>query len=100
MTNPVVDLVGDQTGRLVPVYPQSGKAKIGSAEIAGYVDRGAGAHRAPGRGAARALLDELGLIGRTEAFRAIHAPRPSRSASSPRRRLAFDELSGSSSSSS
>ena len=37
MTNPVVDLVGDQTGRLVPIYPQSGKAKIGSTEIAGYV---------------------------------------------------------------
>ena len=30
MTKPVVDLVGDQTGRRVPVYPQSGKAKIGS----------------------------------------------------------------------
>ena len=26
MTNPVVDLVGDKTGRIVPVYPQSEKA--------------------------------------------------------------------------
>ena len=33
MTNPVIDLVGDQTGRIVPVYPQSGKAKIGSAGL-------------------------------------------------------------------
>ena len=28
MTNPVVDLVGDKTGRIVPVYPQSEKAGI------------------------------------------------------------------------
>ena len=34
MTNPVVDLVGDRTGRIVPIYPQSDKA--------GLVDLGAG----------------------------------------------------------
>ena len=28
MTNPVVDLVGDKTGRIVPVYPQSEKAGV------------------------------------------------------------------------
>ncbi|HWW52510.1 MAG TPA: OB-fold nucleic acid binding domain-containing protein, partial [Acidimicrobiales bacterium] len=28
MTNPLVDLVGSQTGRIVPVYPQSEKANI------------------------------------------------------------------------
>ena len=28
MTNPVVDLVGDKTGRIVPVYPQSEKAGL------------------------------------------------------------------------
>ena len=34
MTNPVVDLVGDQTGRIVPVYPQSEKAGVMSWDIA------------------------------------------------------------------
>ena len=28
MTNPVVDLVGDRTGRIVPIYPQSEKAQL------------------------------------------------------------------------
>src|ERR1700674_4637714 len=28
MTNPVVDLIGDRTGRIVPVYPQSDKAGL------------------------------------------------------------------------
>src|SRR5580658_7909159 len=32
MTNPVVDLVGDRTGRIVPVYPQSEKAGLTSGE--------------------------------------------------------------------
>jgi ATP-dependent DNA helicase RecG len=92
MTNPVVDLVGDQTGRLVPVYPQSGKAKIGSTEIATYVSEamkraGNFAEVVPER-----FVSELGLIGRTEAFRGIHAPESFEQHDLARRRLAFDEL--------
>jgi ATP-dependent DNA helicase RecG len=92
MTNPVVDLVGDQTGRIVPVYPQSGKAKIGSVEIATYVKEalertGRLAEVLPGR-----FIDELGLAGRTEAFRGIHAPASFEERDIARRRLAFDEL--------
>jgi ATP-dependent DNA helicase RecG len=92
MTNPVVDLVGDQTGRLVPVYPQSGKARIGSTEIASYV---AEALERTGRLAEvlpPQFIDELGLVGRTEAFRAIHAPEDFEERDAARRRLAFDEL--------
>ena len=92
MTNPVVDLVGDQTGRLVPVYPQSGKAKIGSTEIASYV---AEALERTGRLAEvlpSQFIDELGLVGRTEAFRGIHAPESFEEKDAARRRLAFDEL--------
>ena len=37
MTNPVVDLVGDRTGRIVPVYPQSEKAGVSSWEIGDWV---------------------------------------------------------------
>jgi len=92
MTNPVVDLVGDQTGRLVPVYQQSGKAKIGSTEIASYV---AEALERTGR-MAEVLpvhwLEELDLAGRTEAFRGIHAPESFEERARARRRLAFDEL--------
>src|SRR3954465_5294257 len=35
MTNPVVDLIGDRTGRIVPVYPQSEKAALMTWEIGG-----------------------------------------------------------------
>jgi ATP-dependent DNA helicase RecG len=92
MANPVVDLVGDQTGRLVPVYPQSGKAKIGSTEIAAYV---AEALQRTGHLAEvlpLQFIEELGLVGRTEAFRAIHAPESFEERDGARRRLAFDEL--------
>jgi ATP-dependent DNA helicase RecG len=92
MTNPVVDLVGDQTGRIVPVYPQSGKAKIGSVEIASYVAEalertGHLAEVLPGR-----FIQDLNLAGRTAAFRGIHAPTNFEERELARRRLAFDEL--------
>src|SRR5947209_19198118 len=38
MTNPVVDLVGDRTGRIIPVYPQSEKAGLTTWELATLVD--------------------------------------------------------------
>ena len=34
MTNPVVDLVGDRTGKIIPVYPQSDKERIYTWEVA------------------------------------------------------------------
>ena len=39
MTNPVVDLVGDRTGRFFPVYPQSEKAGLDTWDIAGFVEQ-------------------------------------------------------------
>ena len=38
MTNPIVDLIGDRTGRIVPIYPQSEKAQLTTWEIAGWVE--------------------------------------------------------------
>ncbi len=38
MANPVVDLIGDRTGRIVPIYPQSEKAQLTTWEIAGWVE--------------------------------------------------------------
>src|SRR5205814_3069903 len=37
MTNPVVDLVGDKTGRIIPVYPQSEKAGLNTWDLAPLV---------------------------------------------------------------
>ncbi len=92
MTNPVVDLVGDQTGRIVPVYPQSGKARIGSTEIASYVAEALERTKQLREVLPPRFLDEVGLAGRTEAFRGIHAPQSFEEKDRARRRLAFDEL--------
>ena len=37
MTNPVVDLVGDKTGRIVPIYQQSGKAGLTTWELGAWI---------------------------------------------------------------
>ncbi len=92
MTNPVVDLVGDRTGRIVPVYPQSEKAGLTTWELGGWI---AEALQRAGRLAdplPSELRARLGLVGRTEAFSTIHAPESLEESRQARRRLAFDEL--------
>ena len=46
MSNPIVDLIGDRTGRIVPIYPQSEKAQINTWEMAGVGRRDAAPMRA------------------------------------------------------
>lgn len=92
MTNPVVDLLGDYTGRLVPVYPSSEKAGITSWDLARWI---AEAIRRSGELAdplESGLRDQLGLMGRTEALAGIHQPADGAHAAAARKRLAFDEL--------
>ena len=38
MTNPVVDRVGDQTGRILPIYPQSEKSRITTKELGKWIE--------------------------------------------------------------
>ena len=94
MTNPIVDLIGDRTGRIVAIYPQSEKAQLTTWEIAGWVENAlercqprASPIRCP-----TAVRRRLGLIGRGDALRSIHLPETMREKESARRRLAFDEL--------
>jgi ATP-dependent DNA helicase RecG len=94
MTNPIVDLIGDRTGRIVPIYPQSEKAQVSTWELAAWVED------ALTRCGPRGLLDplpdgirrRLGLAERGEALRAIHLPESIAAKDRARRRLAFDEL--------
>ncbi len=94
MSNPVVDLIGDRTGRIVPIYPQSEKAQISTWEMAGWVDETL--RRCRERGildpVPAALLRRLGMLGRFDAFARIHLPETMRDKDAARRRLAFDEL--------
>ena len=94
MTNPIVDLIGDRTGRIVPIYPQSEKVALTTWEVAGFIEN------ALERCSARGIADpvpwevrrELGLLDRTDALRLIHLPESMADQARARRRLAFDEL--------
>ncbi len=100
MTNPVVDLVGREsdgsaaTGRVVPIYPQSGKAGLSTRELAGFVAEAL--RRSERRGIADpvpdAVLDELDLVTRDAAIRGIHDPGTTSEQVVARDRLVFDEL--------
>ncbi len=97
MTNPVVDLVGDKTGRIIPVYPQSEKAGLHSWDIAEWVAETLRRTLPPtGRGLLDPLpahlLDEHDFITRDAAFQGIHQPETMGHVSEARRRLVFDEL--------
>lgn len=94
MTNPVVDLIGDRTGRIVPIYPQSDKAHVSTWEIGGWVDEAL--RRSAARGLAdpvpRWVLDRHDLVTRAEAFAGIHSPTSMAHKEASRRRLVLDEL--------
>jgi ATP-dependent DNA helicase RecG len=92
LTNPVVDLIGDRTGRVVPVYPQSDKARIHSWDIARWIEealRRAGDFADP---LPEWVLDRFDLIDRTAAFRGIHLPSTPEEHKAARKRLVLDEL--------
>jgi ATP-dependent DNA helicase RecG len=94
MTNPVVDLIGDRTGRIVPIYPQSEKAGLSTWEIGDWVAEAL--RRSQGRGlldpVPGRVLDRFDLITRAEAFAGIHAPDSMAHRDVARRRLVLDEL--------
>ena len=94
MANPIVDLIGDRTGRIVPIYPQSEKAQINTWEIAGWVEEAL--RRCRDRGIAdpvpQEILRRLGMLDRFDALSNIHLPETIRDKEQARRRLAFDEL--------
>jgi len=94
MTNPVVDLIGDRTGRIVPIYPQSEKVSLNTWEIAGFVENAL--ERCRVRSFADPVPEKVrerhDLIDRGEALRLIHLPDSMADQSRARRRLAFDEL--------
>jgi ATP-dependent DNA helicase RecG len=94
MTNPIVDLIGDRTGRIVPIYPQSEKAQLNTWELAAWIEEAL--RRCHDRGIAdpvpEAIRRRLGLVDRGVALSTIHLPETIRDKETARRRLAFDEL--------
>ncbi len=107
MTNPIVDLVGDETGVIVPVYPQSEKAGVVTKDIRKAVAKalqkatqsltGAdGSVITPARGIAdpvpRSVREQYNLTSRSNAIVGIHAPESMGQMIEARKRLVFDEL--------
>ncbi|MEO6571379.1 MAG: OB-fold nucleic acid binding domain-containing protein, partial [Ilumatobacteraceae bacterium] len=94
MSNPIVDLIGDRTGRIVPIYPQSEKAQLNTWELAGWIEEAL--RRCAERGIADPvpgpIRSRMGLIDRGQALASIHAPQSMREKEVARYRLAFDEL--------
>jgi ATP-dependent DNA helicase RecG len=98
MTNPVVDVVGpagetDRTGKVVPIYPQSGKADIATWQMAKLVKDAL--RRCAKRGLAdpvAAIRDELDLESRDAAYRGVHQPEHIGVVQAARKRLIFDEF--------
>jgi ATP-dependent DNA helicase RecG len=94
MTNPVVDLIGRRTGRIVPIYPQSEKAGLSTWEIGAWVEEAL--RRSQPRGLADPVpewvLDRYDLVRRGEAFAGIHAPESMAHKEVARKRLVLDEL--------
>ena len=92
MTNPVVDLVGDRTGRVIPIYPQSEKARLNTWDLAKWIEeslRRAGTIEDP---VPDAVLDRFDLVTRDWAMHHIHAPEEMEEVGAARKRLVFDEL--------
>ena len=94
MSNPLVDLIGDRTGRIVPIYPQSEKTQVSTWELATWVENALA--RCQERGISDPLPEELlkryELMDRSNALWAIHFPESMTLKQDARRRLAFDEL--------
>jgi ATP-dependent DNA helicase RecG len=101
MTNPVVDVIvgasgeerdASKVGRIVPIYPATGKAGLTSWEMGGFIEeslRRSGVILDPLSEEQRA---ELGVVARGDAFRHIHLPSEDREETTGRRRLVFDEF--------
>ncbi|MHB8244532.1 MAG: ATP-dependent DNA helicase RecG [Acidimicrobiales bacterium] len=92
MANPGVDLVGDQTGRVVAIYPQSAKAALSSLEIGRFVAEALERAKEFADPVPERVRQELGLVSRDEALHWVHAPETKEAWHRARRRLAFDEL--------
>ena len=94
MSNPLVDLIGDRTGRIVPIYPQSEKVQVSTWELATWVENAL--ERCRERGISDPLpsdlRERLELADRTSALWSIHFPDSMVAKQNARRRLAFDEL--------
>ena len=95
MTNPLVDLVGDRTGRIVAVYPQSEVAGVQSWDLDALVAealRRVMKVRGFEDPVPKEIRKSYRLVDRSTAFLQIHRPGSMQEVAEARKRLVFDEL--------
>jgi ATP-dependent DNA helicase RecG len=95
MTNPVVDVlgrIGEKTGVIVPIYPQSGKADVSTWQLQKLVAEALRRTRELDDPVPPDVLDRLGLADRTRAYNGIHQPEIEADHYRAARRLIFDEF--------
>jgi ATP-dependent DNA helicase RecG len=93
LTNPVVDVVGgDRTGRVIPIYPQSEKAKVNSFEFGDWLAELLRRTPELEDPVPEWVLDEHDLVQRLAAMHSIHRPESMDEVAAARKRLVFDEL--------
>jgi len=95
MTNPVVDVlgrIGEKTGVIVPIYPQSGKADVSTWQLQKLVTEALRRSRELDDPVPADVLERLGLADRTSAYNGIHQPEIEGDHYRAARRLIFDEF--------
>lgn len=94
MTNPIVDLLGDRTGRIVAIYPLTEKSGLSTWDLAGWVAQVLRRceQRGIGDPVPAEVRERLDLVPRAAAFAGIHAPDSMAHMVVARQRLVFDEL--------
>ncbi len=93
-TNPIVDMLGTATGKIVAVYPQSEKSGLSSSDFSEFCAQVI--RRCSARTIAETVpafvLEQFNLMSRWDAFRMIHEPTEMAATMVARQRLVFDEL--------
>ena len=95
MTNPVVDVLtqlGEKTGVVVPLYPQSAKADLVSWQVRDAVQHALDAVLPLAEPLDAAIRAALKLNDRTTAYDQVHRPRDIEASRQAQRRLRFDEF--------
>lgn len=96
--NPSYDVISSgagpslEVGRIVPVYPASGRARITSGYLRRLVWDALRMFPELDDPLPRKMLEELGLVDRTTAYRNIHFPENFQQVERARRRLVVDEV--------
>jgi ATP-dependent DNA helicase RecG len=95
MTNPAVDVlgrIGEKTGVIVPIYPQSGKADVSTWQLQKLVGEALRRVRDFEDAVPTDLLRRLGMVDRTRAYNGIHGPEVEADHFRAAHRLKFDEF--------